>query len=152
MMASPSTWKLASMLHWALQVPNAELKACWQLLIGYRNPQGGKHTLRCMTGILPVEHGMQKPVAVRWGKRERGRVRSTTAWRPTTPWPTAHLKGRSVQNASLPHYLSCIEQAIHKLSIVPCLKGISPPSEQMHSNPILKRKAMWKALYAGNYT
>lgn len=148
----------SSMLQWALQVPKAELKGMWQLLIGYRNSQKKKmHPLGCMTYILSVEHGMKETVAPRGGKSKENKC----MWQHSEKYDRELEKCRDLLIPVIkaefwcsiipPKFnCSCTEQTIHQLPILSWLKSISPPKEDVKLPSSLKERQYKKYLLAEN--
>lgn len=137
-----------SMLHWILQVPKAELRGMWQLLIGYRNSQegggGNTHPLGCVTCILSVEHSMKETVAPSGEKKQRMNVCDSFLKSIIGRQTNAKICSLPVIRAefwcSMPPKINCsvTEQAIHRLSILSCLKGISSSKEDVKLPSSLK--------------
>ena len=120
----PALWHktCSSVLHWTLQVPKAELKGMWQLLIGYRKPQRQKkptttHPSGCMTCVLSVEHSMKQTVAARRGKNKENMCDSIPKSKMWSSQMQDLLSRVRVQHPSLPNLIHYKHgQAIHKLS------------------------------------
>lgn len=102
------------------------------------------HPLGCVTCILSVEHGMKETVAPSGEKSKENvcdSVLKSIIGRQTNAKTHSLPVIRAEFWCSIPPKINCsvTEQVIHKLSILSCLKGISPSKEDVKLPSSLKK-------------